>query len=196
VAASLTTVSPAMGLSAQQQAMVDVILRVFREAGFPPVVGMAAAANAYAESGFNPNAVGDSGASIGLFQLHERGVGSGMSAEARRDPETNAKKMADWARRESRFMAVANDPNATLSDVTHAFCVYLERPANADAKGRERAGIAARMFPQATTVSTSQLRSWSAGPSPVVLALTGSAAALALVLLWVNKDKIRARIGG
>jgi hypothetical protein len=188
--------SPAMGLSAQQQAMVDVILRVFREAGFPPVVGMAAVANAYAESALNPNAVGDSGASIGLFQLHERGVGSGMSAEARRDPETNAEKMADWARRESRFMAVANNPASTLSDVTYAFCVYLERPANADAKGKERAGIAARMFPQATTVSTSRLRSWSAGPSPVVLALTGSAAALALVLLWVNKDTIRARIGG
>ncbi len=42
-----------------------------------------------AESGFNPNAVGDAGHSIGLMQLHDEGAGGGMSIEERRDPARN-----------------------------------------------------------------------------------------------------------
>ena len=42
-----------------------------------------------AESGGNPNAVGDNGASVGLFQLHERGLGKGLG-DLRLDPELNA----------------------------------------------------------------------------------------------------------
>ena len=42
-----------------------------------------------AESGGNPNAVGDNGASVGLFQLHEAGMGQGLGA-MRLDPELNA----------------------------------------------------------------------------------------------------------
>jgi len=39
-----------------------------------------------AESGGNPNAVGDAGHSVGLFQLHDRGVGTGYTVEQRQDP--------------------------------------------------------------------------------------------------------------
>ena len=42
-----------------------------------------------AESGGDPRAVGDEGASVGLFQLHERGMGAGLG-ELRFDPELNA----------------------------------------------------------------------------------------------------------
>ncbi|PZC43183.1 MAG: Transglycosylase SLT domain-containing protein [Chloroflexi bacterium] len=42
-----------------------------------------------AESGGDPNAVGDGGASVGLFQLHEAGMGQGLGA-MRLDPELNA----------------------------------------------------------------------------------------------------------
>jgi soluble lytic murein transglycosylase-like protein len=44
-----------------------------------------------AESEGNPNAIGDRGKSIGLFQLHEQGLGYGMSKEERLDPAWNAK---------------------------------------------------------------------------------------------------------
>jgi hypothetical protein len=43
------------------------------------------------ESGGNPNAVGDSGHSVGLFQLHDRGYGYQMG-DSRYDPETNAER--------------------------------------------------------------------------------------------------------
>jgi hypothetical protein len=45
-----------------------------------------------AESGGDPQAVGDRGASVGLFQLHERGLGSGLTRAQRADPDTNASR--------------------------------------------------------------------------------------------------------
>lgn len=51
------------------------------------------AAAALAESGFRPNAVGDNGASVGLFQMHERGAGYGMSFDERADPYVASSKM-------------------------------------------------------------------------------------------------------
>ena len=168
----------------------------FRNAGFHRGVALAAVANAWAESGFNPNAVGDSGASIGLFQLHEAGVGSGMSAEARRDPRTNARTMANWGRREARFMEVAEDPNATLRDLTYAFTVYLERPKNSHEHGLSRAAWAERNYPEVATVSGRALASWSGGGhSTLATTLTVASAALAVTLFWVYRDNIRARLG-
>lgn len=46
-----------------------------------------------AESGGQPDAVGDSGHSVGLFQLHDQGYGAGMG-DARYDPEVNADRAA------------------------------------------------------------------------------------------------------
>jgi soluble lytic murein transglycosylase-like protein len=43
------------------------------------------------ESGGNPDAIGDNGHSVGLFQLHDRGYGYGMG-DARFDPEVNAER--------------------------------------------------------------------------------------------------------
>lgn len=44
------------------------------------------------ESGFRSNAIGDSGHSVGLLQLHDQGMGHGMTLEERLDPETNLRK--------------------------------------------------------------------------------------------------------
>lgn len=41
------------------------------------------------ESGWRYDAVGDNGHSIGLTQLHDQGLGAGMTVEQRKDPETN-----------------------------------------------------------------------------------------------------------
>lgn len=43
------------------------------------------------ESGGRPDAIGDSGHSVGLFQLHDHGYGAGMG-DARFDPEVNAER--------------------------------------------------------------------------------------------------------
>jgi soluble lytic murein transglycosylase-like protein len=53
------------------------------EAGVPPEFILALIK---AESNGNPRAVGDAGHSVGLFQLHDRGVGYGYTVEQRYDP--------------------------------------------------------------------------------------------------------------
>lgn len=47
----------------------------------------------YESSGY-PHAVGDGGASVGLFQLNDNGLGAGMSVAQRRDPEANIRRAA------------------------------------------------------------------------------------------------------
>jgi hypothetical protein len=45
------------------------------------------------ESNGNPQAIGDNGHSVGLFQLHDQGVGHGLSVEQRMDPRVQFEKM-------------------------------------------------------------------------------------------------------
>lgn len=55
--------------------------------GVDPLIALALAK---AESSLNPNAIGDQGHSVGLFQLHDRGQGAGLSVAQRQDPNLNA----------------------------------------------------------------------------------------------------------
>jgi hypothetical protein len=199
----VAAVSPAFSLTAAQREMADLIQREFRGAGFSAGVGMAAVANAYAESRLNPLAAtvpsekNNYEDSAGLFQLNVKGVGHGMTREERLDPVTNTRKMVGYAKRESRFAGVANDPDATLHDLTRAFTVYLERPADAERKGEQRAALASQMFPEAYKVSGRALARMGSGAfSPTALALAGSGAALLLLLAWRFRDDIRASLTG
>lgn len=47
---------------------------------------------AVTESGGREDAIGDGGDAVGLFQLHARGAGAGMSVEERKDPEAQYKR--------------------------------------------------------------------------------------------------------
>lgn len=51
------------------------------------------AAGTYQESKHNPRAVGDNGASVGLFQMHERGEGRGLTFDQRADPDFASSRM-------------------------------------------------------------------------------------------------------
>ena len=72
--------------------MKAIIKRVATESGIPEELHWVPLAIAYGESGYDPLATGDKGASIGLFQLHEEGVGANMG-DSRFDPEINARKI-------------------------------------------------------------------------------------------------------
>jgi hypothetical protein len=50
-------------------------------------------AAALAESGGNTEAVGDNGHSIGLWQMHDQGLGAGMSRDERHDPDSACQRM-------------------------------------------------------------------------------------------------------
>ncbi|MCC6420579.1 MAG: transglycosylase SLT domain-containing protein [Gemmataceae bacterium] len=68
----------------------ETLTRLGRKYNVPPLFLKAVM---LAESGGQPDAVGDSGHSVGLFQLHDQGYGAGMG-DARYDPETNADRAA------------------------------------------------------------------------------------------------------
>lgn len=137
----------AAGLTSSQYAMAQVIEREFEAAGFGPPVIKAAIINAIAESGLNPNAVGDGGKSVGLFQLHEKGGGHGMSVSERKDPSLNTRRIIQQAKKARGFMGLVNDGETSVGKLTAAFTIHVERPANKTAQGAKRAAMVARYFP-------------------------------------------------
>lgn len=139
--------SIAVGLNAQQRAMVDIIEREFTAKGHGASVTAAAVVNAYAESALNPLAIGDGGKSVGLFQLRSPGAGSGMSVAERQDPVLNTRRiLAEYVIFGKRVEA-ARLAGADLPMLTALFCRDIERPSDKDAQAAKRAALARWMFP-------------------------------------------------
>ncbi len=136
-------------LSSTQVQMAQIIEREFLAAGFSPYVVAAAVVNAYGESRLDPNAVGDGGHSIGLFQLHDGGGGKGMSAAQRQDPVQNTRRIIEEARRAKSFMAIVNSTD--VGDLTAAFSTYVERPADKPGAEKRRRAFAAELYPSSSS---------------------------------------------
>jgi len=68
----------------------DMLNRLGQKYNVPPLFLKAVM---LAESGGRPDAVGDNGHSVGLFQLHDQGYGVGMG-DSRFDPQANADRGA------------------------------------------------------------------------------------------------------
>jgi TP901 family phage tail tape measure protein len=83
-----------MGGGSEMAEAVRAVVTTALKYGIDPAIALALAK---AESNLNPRAIGDSGASVGLFQLHERGMGAGMGA-GRFDPWANAERFLGDAR--------------------------------------------------------------------------------------------------
>lgn len=139
------------------------IIAAFLEEGWPLGLAIAAAANAAWESGLNPEAVGDNGASIGLFQLNINGVGAGMTVNQRKDAETNIARIlqetADrddgtrrwnlskdqWEYDESLLAAIAR--GATTAELAGLFSFHVERPFDLRGEQTSRADFTRALFP-------------------------------------------------
>lgn len=137
-----------------QKSAVVLIDQMFFEAGYPIEARAAAVANAYAESGLNTNAdTGDGGHAVGLFQYNDmpNAGGYGMSVEDRKDPVFTIKHVlmdiGGNDKKAAKFKALVDSGERDLRKLTYDFCVHFERPQNAESKGKERAEIAAKMFP-------------------------------------------------
>jgi hypothetical protein len=133
-------------LTSTQQSYVALIFREFAAAGWKPAVAAAAAVNAYAESGLNPLAIGDGGKSVGLFQLHEKGGGAGMTTAQRQDPTLNTRRIIEEANKAMgfRIVAAASDDIPTLAA---AFSTYVERPKDKPTEEIKRSTLARVLFP-------------------------------------------------
>lgn len=128
--------------------MLAIIEREFAAAGWNSAVAAAAIVNAYAESSLNPRAIGDGGKSVGLFQLHEKGGGAGMSVAERQDPTLNTRRIIEETSRAAGFRLIAATTN-DIPTLAAAFSTYVERPADKAGEESRRRNLAARIFPSA-----------------------------------------------
>jgi hypothetical protein len=135
-------------LDSEQLENASIIEKVFRDAGMPDSVIAAAIVNAYAESNLRAGVTGDSGHSVGLFQLHDRGGGSGMSVEERQDPEINAKTILErevLAEKGQELLAKAKS-GASVAELSAIFSRDIERPRDKEGAMARREKLAEDMF--------------------------------------------------
>lgn len=134
-------------LSPTQTGNARLILRHFILAGYPLAVGIAAVVNAKAESNLDHNAIGDGGASIGLFQLSQYGAGRGMTAAARQDPSTNTRTILAEVRRYGGAMMDAVQAGQPVAEISAIFSRDIERPADQQGAMATRRQLTHQLFP-------------------------------------------------
>lgn len=134
---------------AQQQQMVQKIETAFVGAGLPLTAAAAAVVNAWAESKLNPEAVGDSGHSIGLFQLSDWGAGHDMTVAERKIADVNIKTilvrevLVNAGKRFRQRAAEGADPR----ELAAIFSADIERPKDREGQQQARAALAIKLFP-------------------------------------------------
>ena len=135
-----------MRLGAEAHRAVQAIIPRIRQwaaAWGVPAVGLwcILAANAWAESQFNPRAAGDGGWSIGLWQCNRRaGLGKPYSVAQLQDPVFNLDVVANEAQRLG--LPAKLRAGMSISDAAAWFCANVERPSDIPGQSRIRAGHA------------------------------------------------------
>jgi hypothetical protein len=144
-------------LNVAQQAVAAIVSRVLTSRGVPPEVVNAAIVNAVAESGLNPNAVGDNGRSVGVFQLNERGAGAGMSVADRKDPVKNAGRIADvyFGSQGKPVRDAYAGGERRVSELAALWSANVERPADRAGEMSRRRTLAVALFPERAVAAVS-----------------------------------------
>jgi len=133
------------------------IEQVMRDEGFDSPLIKAALLNAYAESKFDPRAVGDGGNSKGVFQLNKNGLGSKMKDVDKHDVDKSVRRVIVAIRKSPRLQR-AIESGAETPELTELFCTEIMRPSNKRKKARERRKMEEWLFPEPPT-ERGQLRS-------------------------------------
>ena len=165
----------------------QIIVTEFLKAGFPLGVALSAVVNARHESDLSNAAVGDSGHSVGLFQLYDSGAGAGMSVEERMDPYVNTKRIIEETKvygnktyRDGRINLMdAYDQGASVATLSLIFGRDIERPKN---KGAGRDATARKLFPLIADFPAKHLVK---GAAAVAIAGTGVSVLVAGSLLYL-----------
>lgn len=126
--------------NARQLTNARTIVQLFRAAGYSDAVAAAAVANAWWESntahpvdgarGLNERAIGDGGKSVGVYQMHENGAGSGMTVAQRMDVANATREMIAREMKTSaaRALLQADLAGESLSTLVYLFGRDIERP--------------------------------------------------------------------
>jgi hypothetical protein len=134
------------GLTDEQLHQVKIIEEIFDEVGLDDNIIAAAIVNAFAESRLDPTAVGDKGASVGLFQLHERGLGHGLTDKYRKNPYLNAQVVAIQIKKNKKLVWMAAE-GATIPQLAAEFSTQIMRPKYNKRERSKRWRMAQDLFP-------------------------------------------------
>jgi len=121
----------------QQQTACDAE-EILVGAGYRARERVGALANAWHESRWNPEA-GEHKRAVGFWQLHEDGLGNGMSVAERENIDLATFKVLDAYDPDERL-----PPRAHASEHATQFCLEVMRPKDKRARAIERARTAAR----------------------------------------------------
>lgn len=141
-------------------ANINMIQNMTIQSGYSLRMAAAMVANAWHESGIRSDAVGDSGNSVGLFQLHKRGAGHGMTQQERMVPENNIRRILEVTNktkikgpngRQMSFKEI-DQQGASIGKLAELFCFYVERPAKKVTSAPARGKVATNMFNLQATV--------------------------------------------
>ncbi len=179
---------------AQRIKNAKLIVTQFLRAGYPLGIALAAVVNSRHESDLSNYAAGDSGRSIGLFQLYDSGAGKGMTIEERQDPKKNTLRIIEetdiYGKRSysdgRTNLMTAYDNGASLADLAIIFGRDIERPAN---KGAGRDKTARSLFPMIADLPAKHLVK---GAALGVILLTGASVVVAggvIYYFWRRRNK-------
>lgn len=179
---------------AQRVKNANLIVAEFMRRGYPLGIALAAVVNARHESDLSNYAAGDSGRSIGLFQLYDSGAGKGMTIEERQDPYNNTKRIIEETDiygkrsysdgRTNLMTAYAN--GASIAELAVIFGRDIERPKN---KGVGRDKTARSLFPMIADLPAKHL---AKGAALGVILLTGASVVVAggvIYYFWRRRNK-------
>jgi len=137
----------AVGLTEKQKEVSYIIEEEFSQMGIPPNVIAAAIVNAIAESGLNPQAVGDKGKAVGTFQLHKNGLGNKLSVDDRKNVYTSSNIIGVQILKNNR-LSILDEKNEKISVLTQVITEDIMRPDNIKIQKDKRSKLSKKIFPE------------------------------------------------
>jgi len=154
-------------LSAEQRNAAEEADRAMQDMNLPAPIGAAMFANAWSESKLLPSAIGDNGASVGIWQILDKGgifKGPGYlnSLDERSDPYKSTVAMISFMQDNAGTPTISGatspipiaDPltqyaagERDLGELTAAFMQHVERPSWSQSNEDSRRNHVAQMFP-------------------------------------------------
>jgi len=177
-----TAISGVTVSAAQRADNARVIYQEFRRAGYPAGLALVAIANAIHESDLSNYAAGDSGQSIGLFQLKApSGAGAGMSIEQRQDPVLNTRRIIEKMKEDGAALFASYDAGASVAELSRIFGRDVEQGSGS----RDRGETARKAFGATIADASAKKLTYVAVAAQAGLIVGASVvAAVGLVLLW------------
>ena len=130
------------------------IFKAFKKQGYSDGIAMAAIVNADYESKLSNKAVGDSGNSVGLFQVHKI---HGMSVKDRMNPTKNIRFILEDFRKNGLKIVDMDQKGATIAVLSGQFGHDIERPKDRVGALTKRASYARSLFPGLANRSSSEI---------------------------------------